>query len=160
MRNDVLIEAVTPPNPEGMLPVEVVNPDGQEAIKRERSETIGELAYNFPDSFCPSRGTTFRYVTNERVQEIIVRIFNLNGEPIDTVHGSRLSEVRWFNSDLRIGLLMEVKLESGQTRAFKRLLEARSSSRPKVSGLFTFRRGRPIRQRRLDVRFRYDPKPA
>ena len=37
-----------------------------------------------------------------------MRIFNLNGEPIDTIHGSRLSEVRWFNSDLRIGLLMEV----------------------------------------------------
>jgi hypothetical protein len=50
----------------------------------------------------------------------------LSGEPIDTVHGSGSSELRWFNLDLRIGLyvyLMEVKLESGQTRAFKRLLE-------------------------------------
>ena len=126
VRNDVLIEAVTPPNPEGMLPVRVVNPDGQEGLKERGFETIGELAYNYPNPFRPSQGTTFRYVTNERVQEMIVRIFNLNGEPIDTVHGSGSSEVRWFNSDLRIGLyvyLMEVKLESGQTRAFKRMLE-------------------------------------
>ena len=124
VRNDVL--AVTPPNSDGILPVRVVNLDGQEAIRREGFLTIGSLAYNYPNPFRPSQGTTFRYVTNELVQEIIVRIFNLNGEPIDTVHGSGSSEVRWFNSDLRIGLyvyLMEVKLESGQTRAFKRLLE-------------------------------------
>ena len=104
----------------------VVNPDGQAAILSEGFETIGELAYNYPNPFRPSHGTTFRYVTNEPVQEMIVRIFNLNGEPIDTVHGSGSSEVRWFNSDLRIGLylyLMEVELESGQTRAFKRMLE-------------------------------------
>ena len=126
VQNDVLIEAVTPPNPEGLLPVRVVNPDGQEGIKSKGFETIGELAYNYPNPFRSSHGTTFRYVTNEPVQEMIVRIFNLNGEPIDTVHGSGSSEVRWFNSDLRIGLyvyLMEVKLEAGSTRAFKRMLE-------------------------------------
>ena len=41
-------------------------------------EMIGELAYNYPNPFRSSQGTTSRHTTNEPVQEMIVRIFNLS----------------------------------------------------------------------------------
>jgi len=126
VKDESTIEAVTPPNPQGKLDVRIINPDTQEAVKHKGFISVGELAYNYPNPFRASQGTTFRYVTNERVQSITVKIFNLRGVPIGIVGRNGSNEVRWHDSKVHAGLyvyLMEVKLEGGKVRRFKRALE-------------------------------------
>jgi hypothetical protein len=87
---------------------------------------IGKLAYNYPNPFMASQGTTFRYVTNEKVESMEVRIFNTGGVPIDVVNGSGSNEVKWQNLSLRRGIyvyVMEVVLEGDRKDHCKGVLE-------------------------------------
>ena len=126
LQDDSTIEAVTPPNPQGVFDVRVINPDTQEAVKRKGFISVGEVAYNYPNPFRAEQGTTFRYVTNERVELITVKIFNLAGVPIGVVGQAGSNEVRWYDASLHAGLyvyLMEVKVDGGKVKKFKRMLE-------------------------------------
>jgi len=120
------IEVVTPANPQGVFDVRVINPDTQEAVKYKGFVSVGEVAYNYPNPFRAEQGTTFRYVTNERVELITVKIFNLRGVPIGVVGQSNSNEVRWHDASVHAGLyvyLMEVRLDNGDVNKFKRMLE-------------------------------------
>jgi len=120
------IEAVTPANPQGTFDVRVINPDTQVAVKIKGFISVGELAYNYPNPFRAEQGTTFRYVTNERVELIKVQIFNMGGVPIGVVGRRGSNEVRWYDATVHAGLyvyLMEVRLEGGKVKRFKRALE-------------------------------------
>ena len=126
MEDDSTIEAVTPPNPQGVFDVRVINPDTQEAVKDKGFISVGEVAYNYPNPFRAEQGTTFRYVTNERIDLIKVQIFNLRGVPVGVVGQSGSNEVRWYDASVHVGLyvyLMEVKLENGDVKQFRRMLE-------------------------------------
>jgi len=120
------IEAVTPANPQGTFDVRVLNPDTQVAVKVKAFISVGELAYNYPNPFRAEQGTTFRYVTNERVELIKVQIFNLGGKPVGVVGQRGSNEVRWYDAKIYAGLYvyrMDVTLEGGRTKMFKRALE-------------------------------------
>ncbi len=126
VKDDSTIEAVTPSNPPGVFDVRVINPDTQAAIKRKGFISVGEMAYNFPNPFRAEQGTTFRYVTNERVESIKVNIFNMRGVPIGVVGRSGSNEVRWDDSSVHVGLyvyLMEVRLEGMKVKRFRNMLE-------------------------------------
>gem|GEM_PF-642041 len=126
VKDDMTIEAVTPPNRPGLWDVHVINPDTQRAVMREAFVSVGELVYNYPNPFRASEGTTFRYVTNARVDVITVQIFNLRGVPIGIVRATGSNEVRWHNPDVHVGIyvyLLEARLEDGQVRKFKNMLE-------------------------------------
>jgi hypothetical protein len=126
VRDDMTIEAVTPPNPPGLWDVRVVNPDTQEVIVREAFVSVGELVYNYPNPFRASEGTTFRYVTNQHVEVITVKIFNLRGVPIGVVQQVGSKEVKWHDPSVHVGLyvyLLEARLEDGKVRRFKNALE-------------------------------------
>jgi hypothetical protein len=126
MTDESTIEAVTPQNPPGVYDVRLINPDTQEAIKYKGFISVGEVAYNYPNPFRAEQGTTFRYVTNERVELITVKIFNLAGVPIGVVGQSGSNEVRWYDASVHAGLyvyLIEVKLENKDVKKFKRMLE-------------------------------------
>jgi hypothetical protein len=126
VKDDMTIEAVTPPNPPGLWDVHVINPDTQEAVVREAFVSVGELVYNYPNPFLASEGTTFRYVTNQYVEVITVKIFNLRGVPIGIVQGTGSNEVKWHNPSVHVGLyvyLLEARLEDGQVKKFKNMLE-------------------------------------
>jgi N-acetylneuraminic acid mutarotase len=128
VKDDETIEAVTPPNPPGILDVHVINPDTQKAVMREAFVSVGELVYNYPNPFRASEGTTFRYVTNQYVEVITVRIFNLRGVPIGIARGTDSNEVRWHNPSVHVGLyvyLLEARIEGGKVRRFKNMLEVR-----------------------------------
>jgi N-acetylneuraminic acid mutarotase len=128
VKDDMAIEAVTPPNRPGLWDVRIVNPDTREAVVREAFVSVGELVYNYPNPFLASEGTTFRYVTNQRVEVITVRIFNLRGVPIGIVQGTGSNEVRWHNPSVHVGIyvyLLEARLEDGQVKKFKNVLEVR-----------------------------------
>jgi hypothetical protein len=126
VKDDMTIEAVTPPNPQGTFDVRVINPDTQEAVKPHGFISVGELVYNFPNPFRAEQGTTFRYVTNEKVELIKVQIFNLAGVPVGVVGRTGSNEVRWYDPSVHAGLYvyrMDVTLEGGGVRKFKRALE-------------------------------------
>jgi len=126
MKDESTIEAVTPKNPQGVFDVRVINPDTQEALRYKGFVSVGEVAYNYPNPFRAEQGTTFRYVTNERVELITVKIFNLAGVPIGVVGQSNSNEVRWHDVSVHAGLyvyLMDVRLENGEVKKFKRMLE-------------------------------------
>jgi hypothetical protein len=126
VKDDMTIEAVTPPNPQGTFDVHVINPDTQEAVKPEGFISVGELVYNFPNPFRAEQGTTFRYVTNEKVESIKVQIFNLAGVPVGVVGRNGSNEVRWQDASVHAGLYvyrMDVTLENGDVKKFKRMLE-------------------------------------
>ena len=124
--DDSTIEAVTPANPQGTFDVRVINPDTQVAVKVKGFISVGELAYNYPNPFRAEQGTTFRYVSNEQVELIKVQIFNMKGVPIGVVGQRGSNEVRWYNASVHAGLYvyrMDVTLEGGKVRTFKRALE-------------------------------------
>jgi len=126
VKSDTMIEAVTPANPQGVFDVRVTNPDTQIAVKPKGFISVGEVAYNYPNPFRASQGTTFRYVTNERVDFIKVQIFNLGGVPIGVVGQAGSNEVRWYDASVHAGLYvyrMDVRLAGGNTKMFKRALE-------------------------------------
>ena len=125
-KSNFQIEAVTPSNPSGTFDIKVVNPDGQETLAPAAFLSVSETVYNYPNPFRASQGTTFRYVANEEVKEIKVQIFNLNGEPVGLLRQNGGGEIKWYNPDLNFGLYvyqMEVKLVTGQTRTFQKLLQ-------------------------------------
>jgi len=124
--DETAIEAVAPANPQGVWDVRVINPDTQEAVEREGFISVGELAYNYPNPFSASEGTTFRYVTDKPVESITVRIFNMAGVPIDVVQQTGSNEVEWHNTEAHGGLyiyLMEVQLEDGSKKQFRNAME-------------------------------------
>ncbi|MBM3235315.1 hypothetical protein FJZ31_03340 [Candidatus Poribacteria bacterium] len=104
LRDETTLEAVMPANPQGVFDVRVINPDTQEAVKTQGFTAVGELVYNFPNPFRAEQGTTFRYVTNEKVELIKVQIFNLAGVPIGVVGRSGSNEVRWYDPSVHAGL--------------------------------------------------------
>jgi hypothetical protein len=123
-----MIEAFTPPNPEGLWTVSVINPDEQAAVRREAFRTVGEEAYNYPNPV--RRGghgqTTFRYVTRCPVQRMQVRVYNMEGEFIAGFDERNTTEIRWPNVDIHVGLyayLMEVEFTDDTAVRKKRLLE-------------------------------------
>ena len=125
-KSNFQIEAVTPSNPSGTFDIKVVNPDGQETLAPAAFLSVSETVYNYPNPFRASQETTFRYVANEEVKEIKVQIFNLNGEPVGLLRQNGGGEIKWYNPDLNFGLYvyqMEVKLVTGQTRTFQKLLQ-------------------------------------
>jgi len=124
--DETTIEAVTPKNPQGVFEVRVINPDTQATVKAEGFISVGEVAYNYPNPFRAEQGTTFRYVTNERVELIKVQIFNLGGNPVGVIGHRGSNEVRWYDASVHAGLYvyrMDVTLEGGKVRTFKRALE-------------------------------------
>ena len=126
VKSDSMIEAVVPANPQGVFDVRIINPDTQEAVKHKGFIFVGEVAYNYPNPFRTAQGTTFRYVTNEHVELITVKIFNLRGVPIGVVGQSGSNEVRWYDASVHAGLyvyMMEVRLENGDVKKFRRMLE-------------------------------------
>jgi hypothetical protein len=65
-------------------------------------------------------------VTNEKVELIKVQIFNLAGVPVGVVGRTGSNEVRWYDPSVHAGLYvyrMDVTLEGGGVRKFKRALE-------------------------------------
>jgi N-acetylneuraminic acid mutarotase len=126
VKDDSTIEAITPSGKTGMSNVIVMNPDTQIASVNEGFLYIGKFAYNYPNPFKASQGTTFRYLTNEKVESIEVRVFNTGGVPIDAVVGNGSNEVKWQNSSLRRGIyvyIMEVMLEGNRKDHYKGVLE-------------------------------------
>jgi len=128
VKGDTTIEATSPSLPQGVWDVRVVNPDTQEVVMSKGFISVGEVAYNYPNPFRASQGTTFRYVTGDPVQSITVKIFNLAGVPIDVVQQTDSNEVKWHNAEVHAGLyvyLMEIELESGKMKQFRSVLEVR-----------------------------------
>ena len=120
------IEAFTPKTTQGVWDVRVINPDTQEAVLPKGFTTVGEVAYNYPNPFRAAQGTTFRYVTNEPLDSITVKVFNVAGVPIDIVQGTGTNEVRWHNTSIHAGLYvyrMEVQLADGKEKQFRNMLE-------------------------------------
>ncbi len=104
----------------------VINPDTQEVAMSKGFISVGEVAYNYPNPFRASQGTTFRYVTDKPVRSITVKIFNLAGVPIDVVQQVDSNEVKWYNNEVHAGLyvyLMEVELGDGKVKQFRNVLE-------------------------------------
>ncbi|MEK7399552.1 MAG: IPT/TIG domain-containing protein, partial [Candidatus Poribacteria bacterium] len=58
MKDDSTIECITPSGDPGVVVVSVINPDTQTATKTDGFIDIGKLAYNYPNPFRASRGTT------------------------------------------------------------------------------------------------------
>ena len=126
VQDDSTVEAVTPSLKQGVWDVRVVNPDEQEVIKGGGFISVGQVVYNYPNPFQAWEGTTFRCVTNEPVYSVKVRIFNMSGAPVDVVQGVGSNEVKWVNDGVHAGLyiyLMEVKVEDGETRQYKNVME-------------------------------------
>jgi len=126
LKDDMTIEAVTPPNRRGKWDVRVINSDTQEAVVREGFVSAGVLVYNYPNPFRASQGTTFRCVTNAEVDSITVRIFNLAGVPIGIAHQEGSKEAKWYNSEVHVGMYvydMEVKLSDGGIKHYKGIME-------------------------------------
>jgi len=126
VKSDTTIEATSPSFPQGVWDVRVVNPDTQEVVMSKGFISVGEVAYNYPNPFRASQGTTFRYVTGDPVQSITVKIFNLAGVPIDVIQQTDSNEVKWHNAKVRAGLyvyLMEIELEDGKMKQFRSVLE-------------------------------------
>jgi hypothetical protein len=126
LRDDTTIEAITPAIPQGVWDVRIVNPDTQEVVKSKGFISVGEVAYNYPNPFRAPQGTTFRYVTDDPVRSITVKIFNLAGVPIDVVQQTDSNEVKWNNTDIHAGLyvyLMEVEFGNSSVKQFRSMLE-------------------------------------
>jgi hypothetical protein len=126
VKDEGTIEAITPPGQPGMNSVIVTNPDTQSVVEAKGFIYIGKKAYNYPNPFRASQGTTFRYMSKEKVASMEVRIFNTGGVPIDVVSGSGSNEVKWQNASLRKGIyvyVMEIVLEGGRKEHHKGVLE-------------------------------------
>jgi N-acetylneuraminic acid mutarotase len=126
VRDDMTIEAVAPPNPQGVWDVRVINPDTQEVIKPGGFVSAGEVAYNYPNPFYASQGTTFRYVTKDTVYSVTVKIFNMRGRPIGAARQDGSDEVKWVDPDVYAGLyiyILEAELEGGKRKQVKNVME-------------------------------------
>ena len=128
VKDDMTIEAITPPNPQGVFAVKVVNPDTQEAVSREGFHAVGEVAYNYPNPVPRGSDTTFRYVTNRPVRVMMVTVFNLDGQLIARFDERNRTEIRWPNVTINMGLyiyLMEIEFTDDTSARVQRLLEMR-----------------------------------
>jgi hypothetical protein len=126
LMNDMTIEAVAPPNPQGVWDVKVVNPDTQEVVMPGGYVSVGEVVYNYPNPFHASQGTTFRYVTKDPVLSVTVKIFNMRGRPIGAARQMGSNEVKWVDPDVYAGLyiyILEAELEGGRKRQVKNVME-------------------------------------
>jgi len=126
VRDDMTIEAVAPPNPQGVWDVRVVNPDTQEVVKPGGFVSVGELVYNYPNPFHASQGTTFRYVTKDLVLSVTVKIFNMRGRPIGAARQIGSNEVKWVDPDVYAGLyiyILEAELEGGKRKQVRNVME-------------------------------------
>jgi len=124
--DDSTIEAMTPPMQPGMKRISVINPDTQTTVVSEGFLYIGKSAYNYPNPFRASQGTTFRYVSKDTASSINVKIYNAAGVPIDFISTSANNEVKWQNVSLRAGIyiyLMEVVLDDGSKENHRGVLE-------------------------------------
>ncbi len=124
--DDMTIEAVAPPNPQGVWDVRVINPDTQEVVKPGGFVSVGEVAYNFPNPFHASQGTTFRFVTRDPVLSVTVKIFNMRGRPIGAARQLGSNEVKWCDPDVHAGLyiyILEVELEGGKRKQVRNVME-------------------------------------
>jgi hypothetical protein len=126
VRDDMTIEAVAPPIPQGVWDVRVINPDTQEVGMPGGYVSAGEVAYNYPNPFHASRGTTFRFVTKDPVLSVTVKIFNLRGRPIGAARQIGSNEVKWVDPDVYAGLyiyLLEAELEGGKRKQVRNVME-------------------------------------
>jgi len=126
VRDDMTIEAVAPPNPQGVWDVRVINPDTQEVVKPGGFVSVGELVYNYPNPFRASQGTTFRYVTKDPVLSVTVKIFNMRGRPIGAARQDGSNEVKWVDPDVYAGLyvyILEAELEGGKRKQVRNVME-------------------------------------
>ncbi len=126
VRDDMTIEAVAPPNPQGVWDVRVVNPDTQEVVMPGGFVSVGEVAYNYPNPFRASQGTTFRYVTRDPVLAVTVKIFNMRGRPIGAARQTGSNEVKWCDPSVHAGLyvyILEVELEGGKRKQARNVME-------------------------------------
>ncbi len=126
VRDDMTIEAVAPPNPQGVWDVKVINPDTQEVVMPGGYVSAGELAYNYPNPFHASQGTTFRYVTKDVVLSVTVKIFNMRGRPIGAARQVGSNEVKWCDPDVHAGLyvyILEAELEGGKRKQVRNVME-------------------------------------
>jgi N-acetylneuraminic acid mutarotase len=126
VRDDMTIEAVAPPNPQGVWDVRVINPDIQEVVMPGGFVSVGEVVYNYPNPFHASQGTTFRFVTKDLVLSVTVKIFNLRGRPIGAARQLGSNEVKWCDPDVHAGLyiyILEAELEGGKKRQVKNVME-------------------------------------
>jgi N-acetylneuraminic acid mutarotase len=126
VRDDMTIEAVAPPNPQGVWDVRIINPDTQEVVKPGGYVSVGELVYNYPNPFLASQGTTFRYVTKDQVLSVTVKIFNMRGRPIGAARQIGSNEVKWVDPDVYAGLyiyILEVELEDGKRKQVRNVME-------------------------------------
>ena len=127
------IEAITPiSKTEGRKKVIVINPDKQDSDSADSpyfNYVAGsDEAYNYPNPFSASRGTTFRYVTNDKIKQMTVTIYNLAGLIIDILQGTN-TELKWENEKVRSlnpGLyvaVIEIELPNKTRKIQKRILE-------------------------------------
>jgi N-acetylneuraminic acid mutarotase len=126
VRDDMTIEAVAPPNPQGVWDVRVVNPDTQEVVMPGGYVSAGEVVYNYPNPFHASQGTTFRYVTKDPVLSVTVKIFNLRGRPIGAARQVGSDEVKWVDPDVYAGLyiyILEAEFEGGKRKQVRNVME-------------------------------------
>jgi hypothetical protein len=126
VRDDMTIEAVAPPNPQGVWNVRVINPDTQEVVKPGGYVSAGEVAYNYPNPFYASQGTTFRFVTKDPVLSVTVKIFNLRGRPIGAARQLGSNEVKWVDPDVHAGLyiyILEAEMADGRKRRVRNVME-------------------------------------
>jgi len=126
VRDDMTIEAVAPPNPQGVWDVRVINPDTQEVVMPGGFVSVGEVAYNYPNPFHASQGTTFRYVTKDPVLSVTVKIFNMRGRPIGAARQIGSNEVKWVDPDVHAGLyiyILEAEFEGGKRKQIRNVME-------------------------------------
>jgi hypothetical protein len=126
VRDDMTIEAVAPPIPQGVWDVRVINPDTQEVVMPGGYVSAGEVVYNYPNPFYASQGTTFRYVTKDQVLSVTVKIFNMRGRPIGAARQIGSNEVKWCDPDVYAGLyiyVLEAEMGDGKKRRVKNVME-------------------------------------
>ncbi len=126
VRDDMTIEAVAPPNPQGVWDVKVINPDTQEVVMPGGYVSAGELVYNYPNPFHASQGTTFRYVTKDPVLSVTVMIFNMRGRPIGAARQLGSNEVKWCDPSVHAGLyiyILEAEFEGGKRKQVRNVME-------------------------------------
>jgi hypothetical protein len=88
--------------------------------------SAGEVAYNYPNPFHASRGTTFRFVTKDPVLSVTVKIFNLRGRPIGAARQMGSNEVKWCDPDVHAGLyiyILEAEMADGKKRRVRNVME-------------------------------------
>ena len=135
LKSETTLIARTPPSTkEGPQDVIVTNPNGQNSEDNQNSAKIefnyiqSGFAYNFPNPFSVTEGTTFRYITTEKIVRMKVSVYTLAGFLVDVLQ-SQNTEFKWDNDrvrDLNAGLyvsVIEIEFPDGHKVSQQRLLE-------------------------------------